>query len=208
MNDFIEVPASKMSLAKRKPVFGIGINDASYIIGQGESVCPCYRRWANMLRRCYSVTELKKNPTYSGCSVCDEWLIFSNFKDWMLNQEWEGMDLDKDLLIQGNKVYSPEFCIFVPHSLNSLFLDCGSKKGEWPKGVYFDKARRKFKAKCSVDGMSKELGRFVNVESAIDAYQKFKSAHIKEVAQEYKSNKRLYDALIERSKQHLHPESL
>ena len=199
---FIEAPVNNRSLSKRSPIYGVGINDASYIVGQGVSVCPYYRKWVNMLRRCYSASELKKNPTYAGCSVCDEWLTFSNFKEWMSMREWEGMDLDKDILVDGNKIYSPTFCIFIPHSLNSLFLDCGSKKGEYPKGVYFDKERKKFKAKCSIGGISKELGRFVNIEAAVDAYQAFKSNYIKEIAQEYKSNKRLYDALIERSKLH------
>lgn len=50
----------------------------------------------------------------SGCSVCEEWLTFSNFKRWMEQQDYEGKALDKDLLVSQNKTYSSETCVFVP----------------------------------------------------------------------------------------------
>ena len=90
---FIEVKASKKSLTSRKPVFGVGVNDASYMTNHKDKdgiikVCPYYRRWKNMLKRCYSSKCQDKNPTYLGCAVSNEWLTFSNFKLWMEGQEW------------------------------------------------------------------------------------------------------------------------
>lgn len=91
-----------------------------------------------MLTRCYNHKSLKKNPSYIGCSVCDEWLTYSNFKRWYedpINGYREGYHLDKDILVKGNKVYSPETCCFVPHSINCLLLTRQRKRGALPIGV-------------------------------------------------------------------------
>ena len=63
----------------RSLICGVGVNDANYATS-GKRMCPFYRRWINMLERCYSEKFQEKNPTYRGCSVCEEWLTFSNFK--------------------------------------------------------------------------------------------------------------------------------
>lgn len=134
-------------------VFGIGINDADYVvcpIVNGKAVwCRFYRTWVNMLKRCYSEKYQARQPTYIGCSVCDEWLTFSNFKKWMEKQDWEGNQLDKDLLTNGNKVYSPETCVFVDKVTNLFTTDHGAARGEWPIGVYFNKRGGKFQAYCN-----------------------------------------------------------
>ena len=140
---------------RNRLVFGVGINDADYnvcehYIVDGKDkivwVCPFYQTWKSMLKRCYSE---KEYPTYKGCSVCDEWLIFSNFKRWMEQQDWQGKQLDKDLLIEGNKVYSPETCIFVDQVINKFVTDSGAARGEYMIGVYWRKHVGKFVSQCS-----------------------------------------------------------
>ncbi len=66
-----------------------------------------------MLQRCYSESYLNKRPSYRGCSVCEEWKTFSNFMAWMKNKNMENLELEKDILVPGNKLYSPETCVFV-----------------------------------------------------------------------------------------------
>lgn len=124
-------------MSKRTLIHGIGVNDANYPTQPGVEgeKCLYYVKWKDMLRRCYSETFLKKNPSYRGCTVCNEWIIFSNFKAWMEKQDWEGKELDKGLLILGNRVYSPEACSFVPSYLNCLFLSCRKARGEYMLGV-------------------------------------------------------------------------
>ena len=131
-----------------KKVFGVGINDANYTVKIQESYyiegkrkrrttfeCPYYVKWKSMLMRCYSEGYLNKNPTYKDCLVCDEWLTFSNFKSWMETQDWEGKQLDKDLLFRGNRVYSPTTCLFVPKDVNYFMLTCKASRGDTPLGV-------------------------------------------------------------------------
>ncbi|QCQ57712.1 HNH endonuclease [Vibrio phage Athena] len=73
-----------------------------------------YTLWVSMLRRCYDTKLHIKYPTYSECSVCDGWLCFQTFAKWAkANLPNSDAHLDKDLLITGNKVYSPETCKFL-----------------------------------------------------------------------------------------------
>lgn len=107
-------------------VYGIGINDADYIVRKDNKNCPYYERWKIMLRRCYGEKELIRDPSYKDCSVCDGWLRFSNFKSWMETKNWEGKQLDKDLLGDGT-IYSPATCCFVSKLIN-IFINTGSTK--------------------------------------------------------------------------------
>ena len=123
-NSFIEIPASKQSLAQRGLVYGVGLNDAAYMTQQlvnGKRLqCPFYLKWRSMIARCYDKKYQENFPTYLGCTVCNDWLKFSAFKAWMVKQDWEGMQLDKDIRVQGNKIYGPEFCSFVTNEANSI----------------------------------------------------------------------------------------
>lgn len=140
-------------------VCGVGINDADYEVHKWEYVivdgkkkqkivwvCPYYRAWKGMLVRCYSTKYQERFPTYIGCSVSEEWLRFSNFKRWMEEQDWEGLQLDKDLLFAGNKVYSAETCVFVTRVVNNFTIDCRASRGEWLIGVIWHKRDNKFQA--------------------------------------------------------------
>jgi hypothetical protein len=153
--------------ARNKLKFGVGINDADYAVCQwvdaitpeGKNykkllwICPVYRKWSDMLKRCYSKKNQIKQPTYRDCSVCIEWLRFSNFKTWMEKQDWQGNDLDKDLLVIGNKVYSPQTCVFLKGNVNSFILDSASARGDLPLGVTFERSKNKYRSQC---------GNFVN----------------------------------------------
>ena len=183
---FQELPVTKGSFLGRSLVYGVGINDAKYVVQpviNGKAIkCPYYAKWHSMIERCYSVKSQKNRPTYAGCSVCDEWLTFTVFKSWMMQQDWKGNHMDKDLLVQGNKVYSPEFCLFVSHSINLLLNINKSNKGLYPQGVYFNKSVKKYMAKVKDDGKDKYLGTFSASSDAFEAYKKSKYAIIKGVA--------------------------
>ena len=130
--------ANKRSLSRR--CLGVGINDSNHKIQIHKKKkiiwrCPFYTRWENMLKRCYSSRYHKTRPSYIGCSVCPEWRYFSKFRLWMENQKWEGMELDKDLLVKGNKVYGPDTCCFLPGAINSLFSHGQKKKNNLHEGV-------------------------------------------------------------------------
>lgn len=178
MTDFIEIPASKLSMSKRKPVFGIGINDAKYIVQpiiNNEKIrCPIYVTWLGMMTRCYSEKYQNRQPTYKGCIVCDEWLTFSNFRSWMIDKEWRGLDLDKDIITPGNKIYSPKNCRFISPGLNKLLNDRLKARGKYPKGVIWNKNANKFQSQVNINGKNTHLGYFSTITGARRAYVKSK----------------------------------
>lgn len=133
-------------------IYGVGVNDANYpvtvrVYGNWRKKwqnCPLYAVWTAMLRRCYSSSYQEKHATYKGCTVCDEWLYFSEFKAWMEKQDWKGKQIDKDILVHGNKIYSPSTCVFVTAAVNNFILESGAARGDWPIGVCWDKKSNSF----------------------------------------------------------------
>lgn len=126
-----------------KLIFGKGVNDVEgkTQLQKDKKViwrCPFYDRWTNMLRRCYSKSYQKSFPTYVGCTVCEEWLRFSTFKTWMQFQDWEGKELDKDLLSGKSKIYSPETCGFIGKDLNNFIIQ-RSTRNELPLGGFLNR---------------------------------------------------------------------
>lgn len=174
---------------KTKKVHGVGINDAENLIQRYEKIdgkrviawrCPYYTAWQSMLKRCYSDKYHRAKPTYAGCSVCEEWLTLSKFKPWMEAQDWEGNDLDKDIISAGNKVYSPETCVFVSSQVNNLLVTKGAARGDFPLGV--SSSRNKYRAQCVVRGLMTHLGTCDTPDEAAIVYNKFKADYIREVA--------------------------
>lgn len=169
----------------KRLILGIGVNDADYQVSRNEIVdgkrkdvwrCPYYQAWKDMLCRCYSRRCHGIQPTYSRCRVDPEWHRFSSFRAWMERQEWEGMQLDKDILVPGNKTYSPELCVFVSRNLNSFLTGRGSARGEYPIGVCWHKGIGKFQAVCSnpFSGKNEYIGLFTDAEPAHEAWRKRK----------------------------------
>src|SRR5690554_4487480 len=196
----------------RKLVCGVGINDADYVVQKNETtivngkrnrkviwVCPFYRAWKSMLMRCYSTKYQDKQPTYKGCSVSEEWLTFSVFKNWMEKQDWQDRQLDKDLLFEGNKVYSPEKCVFVTQMVNSFTTDSGSARGKLLIGVIWHKGANKFMSQCCNPFTKKRefLGYFTSEEEAHQAWLRRKLELAYELAA-IQTDPRVAEALIRR----------
>ena len=159
----------------KKLLFGVGIFDG-YI-----KRCDCYSHWSHMLRRCYDERSLEKYPNYKGCSVCEEWHTYSSFKKWFDINAVEGWHLDKDILIKGNKLYSPNTCCFVPPQINSLLVNRRRFRGNELIGVHRNSSGTFF-ALCSKDCKSERLGTFNSEHEAFLAYKKAKEENIKRVA--------------------------
>lgn len=207
-----------MKPKNKKLVHGVGNNDADYVVQKFEFygyvdgkkkqkqvwMCPYYKTWKKMLERCYSAKLHERRPTYAGCAVSEEWLTFSRFKSWMEKQDFEGKQLDKDLLFEGNKVYSTETCVFVTGMVNSFTTDRGNDRGEWMIGADWDKQAEKFRSRCGNPFTRKKefLGYFTSEQQANKAWLKRKLELAHELAA-IQADPRVAKALIDRySKPH------
>jgi hypothetical protein len=189
-------------------LYGVGINDYEYKVSASEIVngkskitwvCHYYSTWSGMLERCYSKKYQLYRPSYQGCSVCPEWIHFSVFRAWMVEQSWAGLNLDKDILIPGNKMYSPEACAFVSAMTNNFLISREACRGDYPIGVSL--RRKKFVARCRNPFTKKveHLGHFTCPNKAHEAWRTRKHELAIELAK-MQSDKRVANALINRFK--------
>lgn len=159
--------------------FGVG----KYVTIKDGARTVEYAAWVDMLVRCYSENYLKKYPSYLGCTVCEEWHNFQNFAEWYTREDeyGRGYHLDKDILVKGNKIYSPDTCCLVPQEINKFFTSTGEKKNGLPTGVTATK-NNSFKVKASLLGVNKYIGTFKTLEEAVHAYSHAKGVDAKELA--------------------------
>ena len=198
---FDHIKEGSVSNPYHHSVLGVGyLGIGEYTVKINGVTCLCYRVWNDMLRRCYSEKHQNNNLTYIGCTVVEEWKCFQNFAGWYYknynSDTMNGWELDKDILIKGNKIYSPETCAFVPAEINGIFTKTNSKRGVYPIGVSLHKEGR-FQAKVLKNKKQAYIGIFDTPEEAFQAYKKAKEEYIKEVADKWKDkiDPRVYKAM-------------
>lgn len=179
-------------------VCGVGINDRSCPAKVNGKHTKEYSIWRSMLYRCYDIRILDTHPTYALCAVSGDFKYYHLFHKWCQRQigfNTEDYDLDKDLLIKGNKLYSEDNCVFIPRSINSLLTKREILRGKYPIGVRL--LGNRYQARCRANG-EKCLGTYDTPELAFQAYKTFKEAYIKEQAELYKDSidPRAYLALL------------
>ncbi len=168
-----------------------------------------YQKWQCMLRRCFDNKFKERNSTYKDVACCDRWLCFANFLEDLeiLKQEYnwsedEKLQLDKDILHKGNKIYSLENCILVPQWINKLFIKRDNDRGDCPIGVRYHKQAKKYEAQCRINGKLTHLGLYNTIEQAFNAYKIAKENEIKRIAYDCVSkgfmtkDSRLYNVMI------------
>lgn len=182
-----------------KTTYGVGY------MGVGKYKCDpsdfgffMYCVWRRMLCRCYNEKDREYNKTYEDCTVCEEWHNYQNFAKWYEENYYdvkngECMQLDKDILIRDNKLYSPYTCLIVPKRINMMFMTKARENdADLPNAIC--RCVKGFKAAYN----GKSLGVFKTLEEAINAHDTEKRIHIKQVAEEFRGRiqPKLYDAML------------
>lgn len=171
-------------------VFGVGITGNKYSARIKGKDTEEYKAWHGLIQRCFDSKLKEKYKTYQDVTCCDEWLLFENFYEWLHEQEnfkewYKGnrWGIDKDILIKGNKYYSPETCCLVPHNVNCLFLKSDKSRGDLPIGVTAIESG--FVARCHnpINNQRDYIGYYDSPERAFQAYKKYKENLIKQIAQ-------------------------
>lgn len=175
-----------------------GLWKRSIFVG-GKRVCMRGGQiWNSLVQRCKTGSKTKTDlPTYKDAE--NHFLDFQDFMEWATNQIGysEGYDLDKDILIKGNKVYSRETCVFVPHEINMFFTKRQQKRENIPIGVIKRKDCKRYTAQGHVNGVTKNLGTFRTAEEAFNAYKSHKESRALELAEKWKDkiDPRVYNVL-------------
>ena len=183
-------------------VYGAGILGTKYPTSEYGVLTKEYILWCSMLQRCYSDTYKKKRLTYEDCEASENFKSYEYFYEWCHNQIGfgnEGWQLDKDLLIKGNKVYSESTCVFIPREINQVLVKRTASRGEHLIGVYWNKTNKAFRAMVSKNkGKQEHLGYFKTELEAFNAYKVAKESFVKEQANKFKSqiDERAYNALM------------
>lgn len=163
-------------------ICGIGVNDYKEKVNIDGKIIKPYKVWYSMLNRCYSEKYQNRYPTYKDCTVCDEWLSFANFKKWYdenyphhLENKGIKLDLDKDLLVTGNKIYSPDTCVFIPHEVNVLLAISRNSNTSGYQGISYSNHHKKWIVQTSKfikKNKSRYIGLYDNINEANKAFIK------------------------------------
>lgn len=182
-------------------VQGVGyLGEGEHKVSKNGDHTKCYRTWKDMLKRCYNSEYKEKHPAYKDCKVEPYLLNFQNMAEFYESIYYEvpseRMELDKDILFKGNKVYSRETCVFVPQKINVLFVKRENNRGKNPIGV--SEHNGEYRA-YSNNGNGKiiYLGVHKTSKEAFQSYKKYKEHLIKKTADEYKEliPEKLYNAM-------------
>lgn len=197
-----EVRASNLKDGSFKNFYRPIIEGVGYL-GEGRKkpykkgvISKSYRAWKNGITRCYG--EASKNNSYNECSFCEYFLEYQNFAEWYESHESYGLGyhLDKDLLVRGNKIYSPETCTMLPIEINQAIGI--SEIGDLPQGVW----KHGYGYCCGVKYAHKKLRTYIGFydtpEEASAAYVKAKEDYIHSLAEKWKGKieDRAYQALL------------
>lgn len=138
-------------------------------------------KWRRIMDRCYKPNH-NSYKWYGalGVTVCDEWHDYRKFEAWVLTQDHEGKDLDKDIINPENRVYCPEFCRFVDKEVNRLLTSREALRGSLPLGVSLT-ASGKYRGQINKDGVKVHLGSCDTPHQAHRLWQFSKARHLREV---------------------------
>lgn len=158
------------------------------------------RLWSDIQQRCKIGGHYQsKKPTYVGCTMSE------NFKDFQFFAEWhqaqvgyclKDYHLDKDILVDYNKIYSEDNCVLVPKDLNAFFKRFESLQ-KLPQGVWISQSGLYGASIGSeVTSRKKHLGVFNTIEDASYAYKVAKDALAKEWYQRLSSGEFKIDTRV------------
>ena len=193
-----EINQGKIADRLKPSVFGVGIIGNKYPTTINRKSTKHYVLWKSMLERCFGNNNHKPSVSYKSCSVNDNFKYYTYFYEWCNEQIGfnDGFNLDKDLLIKGNKIYSEDSCVFLPQEINLALSTKNSQRGEYLIGV--SKSRNGYGSRCSTYGKSYSLGIYDTEIEAFNAYKQTKENYIKELANKWKGkiDPRAYNALM------------
>lgn len=181
-------------------VYGVGYTGGKYPTKVNGFALRAYTAWNSMIGRVYDPVYRSKQNAYDDCTISEYFKCYDNFYEWWQQQPGNDLpdcQLDKDILVKGNKHYSEDTCCLVPQEINKLFTKRHNFRGELPIGVKYN-GYNKYNSCVRFRGKDFTIGGFITPEEAFLDYKKRKEDIIKTVANEYKHliSDRVYNAMV------------
>jgi hypothetical protein len=183
----------------RSLIYGVGEND---VMIPEFTKTRTWRTWAGIIRRtdCRDLKWLKSHKSYEGCTLDLRWYKLSAFKEWI--EQWEdyqNKEVDKDILIPGNKIYGPDTCLMVTPIVNKWFMPNPNSSSDLPRGV--SKANKDCKKPYfsqikTIFGKKENLGYFWTIEEASASYEKARKEQI-QILIETETDPRVIKAMLD-----------
>lgn len=162
---------------------------------EGLSMYDLMQLWRSIKERC------RTRKAYEDCEMCEEWKQDSKaFCKWAIDNLYqcngEHLQIDKDLLGNGKKTYSPETCCFLPATINSMLVTNRDKLRVLPVGVSILKNGKYMATIRHQDGCLTKT--FDNIEEAREFYRTNKKKYILKAANAYKQwlPEHIYNTLL------------
>ena len=188
-----------------------------YIEYQNKATNEVYAIYNSIRSRCKNTRSDKQDKNVAKCyedaEMCQEWADNpKNFLRWYLEHYYavgdESMAVDKDLLGNGSKIYSPDTCCILPQGLNTLLTNCKKryKDGEnkdntLPLGVRYSGRTGRYFATITLWGGNQivKLSEWDTLEEAFEEYKMMKEADNRTVIAKYKNSipDNIYQALLQ-----------
>jgi len=181
--DFGTIKKGKVKNPYHKSLFGVGyFGVGHYKCGINNKLTKSYKCWSSMLQRCYDEKWKEASPTYKDVIVCEEWHNFQVFSEWFYKNYVEGWQLDKDILVKGNKIYSPQTCCFVPAEINLQFTKRTNKPSQTIK-----KRGKSFEVRVSINNKNTTIGTFKTEEEAKESFIKARTEVLNNLIKKHKN---------------------
>lgn len=158
-----------------------------------------YNVWVHVRQRCTNKSTKRDHTTYTTCEMSEFFSDFNSFAEWHTKQvgyKEPYYQIDKDILVRNNKIYSENTCVLVPPALNAFFVSNKARRGEFPIGVTFNQREQKFKSAIRIDGKKLHLGYFKSADAAFLAYKNAKELEAKRWAERLQSGEYLVDERV------------
>ena len=155
---------------------------------------PAYKQYRAIIERCRADGKTQKTyASYVGVTLSEDFDTFEKWLEWAKQQIGFGntsnngkvWPLDKDILLKGNKLYSPDYCVFIPNEINNFVTNRKADRGEYPIGVHYSTKEKKYIASCSMNSKKYYIGGYHSIEESFMAYKQFKEQAAKQLATQY-----------------------
>lgn len=199
--DKASVTRQEMRDVEAFPVYTTGVQDIKGYLVKGQPAPKDYSVWSAIRQRCYNKNCKDSFLAYEGCTMSEDFLVFSKFKEWYNSQigcDQDGWHIDKDLLVKGNKVYSAETCVLLPNEINSAIVVHNRGNNNFPMGVIYNCTKTRYRARIQRKDGWESLGTYDTPEEAFYAYKPVKEAYVKSIADKWREqiDPRAYQALM------------